>query len=134
MSTQEPNINLYETDAGYEVDVFLPGVRPEDIELSVDQNTLSVRAEAKSLSPRSGRPSKALTQEMQSEPFERTITFSRPIDTNNIQTQFQNGILTILLLVDERSRPKRISITGSQSQQQQSQHQSQQQQSQRQSQ
>src|SRR5438309_8790343 len=36
-------MDVCETDNGYEVDVALPGVRPEDIELTVDQNTLTVR-------------------------------------------------------------------------------------------
>jgi len=52
--------------------------------------------------------------------FERTVTFPRPIDTNNIQTKFENGILTIMLPVSEASKPKRISLTaGGQSQQSQ---------------
>src|SRR5438034_4669786 len=36
-------MDVYETENGYEVDVALPGVRPEDIELTVDQNTLTIR-------------------------------------------------------------------------------------------
>src|SRR2546425_1820274 len=36
-------MDVCETDNGYEVDVALPGVRPEDIELTVDQNTLTIR-------------------------------------------------------------------------------------------
>src|SRR6266446_5513895 len=36
-------IDVCETHNGYEVDVALPGVRPEDVELTVDQNTLTIR-------------------------------------------------------------------------------------------
>src|SRR2546425_12222386 len=36
-------MDVCETDNGYEVDVALPGVRPEDVELTVDQNTLTIR-------------------------------------------------------------------------------------------
>jgi len=43
----------------------------------------------------------------------------KPIDADKIQTQFQNGILTIQAPVSEASRPRRISITGGQSQAQQ---------------
>jgi HSP20 family protein len=60
-----------------------------------------------------------LLREIVSGSFERTITFPRPIDTNKIQTKFQNGILTIMVPVSEESRPKRIGITGSESQPQQ---------------
>jgi len=128
--------DVCETPNGYEVDVALPGVRPEDIELTVDLNTLTIRGryshqeehqvqgeqhegekqQGKAQRHRQGH--NWLLREIPSGMFERTISFSRPIDTNKIQTKFENGILTILLPVSEESRPKRISITGGQIQQQ----------------
>ena len=142
-------MDVCETKQGYEVDVALPGVRPEDIELLVDQNTVTIRgryshqnehqdqpqgqmqgeqAQQQSQSQWGQQPGKTerqqqrrncLSQEIVSGTFERMVTFPRPIDTNTIQTKLENGILTILLPVSEESRPKRISITGGQSQPQQ---------------
>ncbi len=143
-------MDICETPNGYEVDVALPGVRPEDIELVVDQNSLTIRgryshqnehqnqpqvqtqgepsqqqSQPQAQQPQRGRAGRHrnghnwLLREITSGSFERTITFPRPIDTNKIQTTFQNGILTILLPVSEGSRPKRIGITGSQNQPQQ---------------
>jgi len=144
-------MDVCETNNGYEVDFALPGVRPEDIELTVDQNTLTIRGryshqndhenqpqgqmegqqsqqqdggQQKQQSQR-GRTARHrqghnwLSREIVSGSFERSITFPRPIDTNNVQTKFQDGILTILLPVSEASKPKRISLTESQSQSQQ---------------
>jgi HSP20 family protein len=166
------HMDVCETPNGYEVDVALPGVRPEDVEIVVDQNTLTIRGRysyqnehEKSMegAPQQGqqqwqqgqqqwqqgqagqaqgtatqqqgqqqqgrmeRPTdwhrqghNWLIKEIPSGTFERTITFPRPIDVNNIQTKFENGILTILLPVNEASRPKRISLTaGGQAQPQQ---------------
>jgi len=142
-------MDVCETKQGYEVDVALPGVRPEDIELLVDQNTVTIRgryshqnehqdqpqgqmqgeqAQQQSQSQWGQQPGKTerhkqghnwLSREIISGTFERMVTFPRPIDTNTIQTKLENGILTILLPVSEESRPKRISITGGQSQPQQ---------------
>ncbi len=143
-------MDICETKNGYEVDVALPGARPEDIELIVDQNTLTIRGryshqnehqnqpqgqaqgepsqqpgQPQAEQARSGRTGSHrqghnwLAREIISGSFERTITFPRPIDTNNIQTSFENGILTIMLPISEASRPKRISITSGQSQPQQ---------------
>src|SRR5215813_7380327 len=42
-SSQMAALDAYETPDGYEVDVALPGVRPEDIEMTVDLNTLTIR-------------------------------------------------------------------------------------------
>jgi HSP20 family protein len=139
--SQMAPMDVCETPNGYEVDVALPGVRPEDIELTVDLNTLTIRGryshqeehQVQGEQHDGGKPTQRqqgktqrhqqghnwLLREIPTGTFERTISFSRPIDTNNIQTKFENGILTILLPVSEGSRPKRLSITGGQSQQQQ---------------
>lgn len=141
-------MDVCETNNGYEVDVALPGVRPEDIELTVDQNTLMIRGryshqndhqnqpqgqsqsqsepsqqQSQQQAEQQGRGQRTqqgrhrqghnwLSREIVSGSFERAITFPRPVDTNNIQTKFENGILTIQLPVSEASRPKRISLTG----------------------
>ena len=147
-------MDVCETDNGYEVDVALPGVRPEDIELTVDQNTLTIRGrfshqndhqnqpqgQTQGQQQTQGQPSQQqsqqagkqdggqqaqqgktdrhrqghnwLSREIVAGAFERSITFPRPIDTNNIQTKFENGILTIRLPISEASRPKRITIKG----------------------
>jgi len=152
-------MDICETQNGYEVDVALPGVRPEDIELTVDQNTLTIRgrfshqnehqdqpegqAQAQQQAQAGQTPGQQqaqagqqqtqqdggqqtqqgkterhrrghnwLSREIVAGAFERVVTFPRPIDTNNIQTKFENGILTIRLPISEASRPKRISIKG----------------------
>jgi HSP20 family protein len=151
-------MDVCETPNGYEVDVALPGVRPEDIELTVDQNTLTIRGRYSHQNEHQNQPqgqpqdqtsqqqsqSQAqqqrqdagqqtqqgkmerhrqghnwLTREIVSGAFERSITFPRPIDPNNVQTKFENGILTIMLPISEASKPKRITLTGDQSQPQQ---------------
>lgn len=148
-------MDVCETPNGYEVDVALPGVRPEDIELTVDQNSLTIRGHYSHQDEHQNQPQSQmqggtsqqqsqqqgggqqaqqsqrggmerhrqghnwLLREIVSGSFERTINFPRPIDTNNIQTKFQNGILTIMVPVSEESRPKRIGVTGSESQPQQ---------------
>ena len=152
-------MDVCETNNGYEVDVALPGVRPEDVEITVDQNTLTVRGRyshqndhehqpqgqqqqtqqrdggqqtqqtqqtqqmQQSQSGKAGRHRQGhnwLSREIVYGAFARTVTLPRPIDTNNIQTKFESGILTIMLPVSEASKPKRISLTaGDQSQQSQ---------------
>jgi HSP20 family protein len=143
-STPIAPLDVCETPNGYEVDIALPGVRPEDMELSVDLNTLTLRGHysyqdehrdqpqgqqqnggTPASQPQQGKVQRHqqghnwLLKELPSGTFERTVTFPRPIDTNNIQTKFENGILTILLPVSEASRPKRLSISSGQSQQRQ---------------
>jgi HSP20 family protein len=146
-------MDICETQNGYEVDVALPGVRPEDIDLVVDQNTLTIRGhysqqnehqnqgeqqaqtgqaqqqgqpqtqQQGQAQTRQGRKERHqsghawLAREIVSGSFERSVTFPKPIDTDKIQTSFQNGILTIQIPESEASRPKRISVRGGQPQQ-----------------
>src|SRR5258708_22319545 len=160
-------MDVCETPNGYEVDVALPGVRPEDIELTVDQYSLTIRGRYSLQNDHENQPQGQmqgqqqmqsaqmqgqqqqsslqaeqhdggqqaqlqrgrtdrhrqghnwLSREIVSRSFERTVIFSRPIGTNKIQTNSQNEILTPMLPISEESRPKRINIAGSQSQQQQ---------------
>lgn len=126
-------MDVCETPNGYEVDVALPGVRPEDIEFTVDQNAITIRGSYTHQNEHQSEPSPSqsqqqgrmgrhqsghnwLLQEISSGSFERTITFPRPIDTNTIQTKFENGILTIQLPISQSSLPKRFNITGGQAQ------------------
>lgn len=151
-AAQVAPMDVCETPNGYDVDVALPGARPEDIELTVDQNTLTIRGRYSHQEEHEGQMQQAgqhnggpaqqpqqgqqpqqaqgkryghgqghnwLSREIVSGSFERTVTFPRPIDTNAIQTNFQDGILTVHVPVSEASRPKRISITSGQSQGQQ---------------
>jgi HSP20 family protein len=109
-------MDVYETDQGYQVKMLLPGVKPEDIELSVQQNSLAVKGQF----PSSVKPDQQvnwLVQEIGAGTFERSITFPKPIDADKINTSYEHGILTISVPVSEASRPKKISITGGQPQQ-----------------
>jgi HSP20 family protein len=147
-------MNVYETNNGYEVQVALAGVKPEDIDLTVQQNTLDIKGKFSYTMPQTtqsqqagnvvesqpGQQSKTqqtqqsqsqqgqasfttLVQEIPMGNFERTITFPRAIDANQIHTSFENGILTIWVPVSEASRARKISVqTGQTAQSSQPQH------------
>ena len=107
---------LYETEQSYKVYVLLPGAKPEDVELTATEDTLTIRGQFR-LPAKEEKPGKWLLQEVGSETFERSITFPRPIDTDKIQTSYENGVLTISVPTRETSHSKRISIAGGQPQQ-----------------
>jgi HSP20 family protein len=108
-------MDVLETRHGYQVRVLLPGVKPEDIHLEVAQNMLVLKG---LFSPWVQRDHKVnwLVQEISAGSFERNITFPQPIDAEKITTSYEYGVLTISVPVSEASRPKRIHVTGSQSQ------------------
>ncbi len=110
-------MDVQETDQGYRVRVALPGVKPEDIDVTVQQNTLTIRGQY--TEDQDKEQGNWVTREISTGSFERSVTFPRPIDPDHIETRYENGILTLTLPVREGSRPRRVSITGGQSTQQQ---------------
>ena len=126
-STLTP-MDVCETENGYEINVALPGVKSEDIELTVQQNTLMVKGhysyqnQHHNKHPEQGKPQQQeqhqswLMREIGTGTFERTITFPKPINAENIQTNYENGILSIMVPISEESRPRRINISGGEGQ------------------
>ncbi len=104
-------VNVYETEQGYQMYVLLPGIKPEDIELTVDQNTLTFKGQFYPL-VQENQQGKWLLQEFGSGTFGRTLTFPKPIDVDHIETKYEYGVLYIYIPVSEAVRPKRISISN----------------------
>ena len=113
-------MNVAETEDGYEVEVFLPGVKPEDVEVTAEQNTLTIKGR---YTPRAeqqqGQRCNWLRQEISGGSFQRSITFPKPIDPNKISATLENGVLTLKVPISETSRTRRIEIGRGQTQPQQ---------------
>ncbi len=104
-------VDVFEVEQTYHVHVLLPGVAPEEIELTAQGNTLTFRGH---FHP-SVKPEQQVTwlaQEIGSGSFERSVTFPKPIDSEKIETQYSNGLLMITVPTHESNRPKRISVTA----------------------
>ena len=109
-------IDVFEMEQTYHVQVLLPGVKPEDIELTAQGNTLTFKGQFQPYAKQDKQVT-WLAQEIGSGSFERSVTFPKPIDIEKIETQYQHGLLMITVPIHESTRPKRISVTGSESQQ-----------------
>lgn len=118
-------MDVCETDQGYEVCMALPGVKPDDIEVTVQQNILTVRGQMRSPveeTMQEGQPAQAaerknwIIREMPTGTFRRSVTFDRPVDVDNIRTRFENGILAISLPISQAAMPKRITLSSRQDQ------------------
>ncbi len=108
-------MDVCETDQGYDVCIALPGVKPDDIEVTVQQNMLTVKGRVSSPVEEPERRNWTM-REIPTGTFRRSITFDRPVDVDNIRTRFENGVLAISLPVSQAAVPKRISLSSSQDQ------------------
>ena len=103
-----PAVNIWTNDDGQLISAEMPGVHPEDIDIDVTGDALSISGERK--------PDK-VAEEAHFHRRERTYgSFSRTIqlpfiaDTNKVEASFINGILMISLPRAEADKPKKITV------------------------
>ena len=89
-----PAIDVHQNDGGYRVKVDLPGVKKEDIKVSLDNGILSIRAETKS-EEKEEKEGKLIRQERHFGEFLRQLSVGSDIDPASIKAQFDNGVLTL---------------------------------------
>jgi len=106
--TWTPAVDIYEAEGQLVLKAELPDMRREDIDLSVENHTLTIRGERK------------LDNEIKQENFHRVEraygsfvrTFSLPttVDTGRIGAEYKNGVLTVKLPLREEAKPRTINV------------------------
>jgi HSP20 family protein len=103
-----PAVDIYEDNDKYVVKAELPGMKKEDIEVSLDGNTLSLSGERKQ------EEEKQEGENYRSERFfgrfQRSITLPAPVQAVKIEAAYKDGILTVTLPKAEEAKPKQIQV------------------------
>ena len=87
----------------------LPGVDPGSIDISVDNGTLTVKAER---SERSEDNVQWIASERFTGTFMRQLALGEGIDDQGITARYDNGVLSLLLPVAEKAKPRKIELSG----------------------
>lgn len=103
-----PPVNVSEDAERLYVRAELPGIKPEDIEISVEGDTLTLRGERKPVE--AGDNVNYHRREREAGRFRRIITIPNRIDPEAVDASFKNGILTVILPKAAEARPKQIQI------------------------
>ena len=103
-------LDLYETDHEYVARLAVPGLKPDNFEITMQQNVLTIRAHTE---PERQEGVRYHVQEQRFGDFTRTIAFPTPVDAEHIQATLANGILTIRVPKAEAAKPKRITVKAS---------------------
>ncbi|HVJ21132.1 MAG TPA: Hsp20/alpha crystallin family protein [Polyangiaceae bacterium] len=106
-----PNLELSETESEYKVMVELPGLKPEEVEITVDQGMLTVRGE-KRREEKATRGGVEYTERAYGS-FVRTMQLPRTVNADKIQANFESGVLTLTIPKGEEGRPRRIPLGSS---------------------
>ncbi|MEU6394536.1 Hsp20/alpha crystallin family protein [Streptomyces sp. NPDC046939] len=91
------------------VELDLPGVDPQSIDLDVERNVLTVKAERK---PAYGESSEAVVTERPAGTFSRQLFLGETLDTEKIEASYDAGVLRLRVPVAEQAKPRKIAIGG----------------------
>lgn len=106
-----PLVNVTETKEGFVVSAELPGVAPEDINISVHGKTLTIEGERKAAQVEEDARYHRRERGMAS--FSRMIGLPAEVDAAKVAAKCKNGVLTIDLPKAEAAKPRQISVSAS---------------------
>ena len=107
-------MDAYRQGEQFVVHFDLPGVDPSSIELTVDRNVLTVKAERR-WSRAEG--TEVVVSERPQGTFSRQLFLGDTLDAERIEAAYDQGVLTLRIPVAEAAKPRRIEVTGGQGQQ-----------------
>lgn len=91
------------------VTVDLPGVAPDAIDLTVERNVLTVRAERH---PEVREGDEVLASERRVGTFTRQLFLGENLDTSTISADHRDGVLTVTIAVAETAKPRKVEVGG----------------------
>jgi len=103
-----PSVDIYETPTEVVVQVELPGVKREDIQVELTDDRLTLRGK-KERSQEAENATYHLLERNYGE-FERSFALNVPVDTDKAEASYRDGVLTIRLPKVEPKRAKRIEV------------------------
>ncbi len=103
-----PPLDLYEDNNNLVVKAELPGMKKEDIEISLHQGNLVISGERKTDSPDGNGD--ASRSECFFGRFQRSLELPKPVNPNAVSATYKDGILTVTLPKTEESKPKQITV------------------------
>lgn len=101
-------VDLHRSGDHYVVNADLPGVDPGSVDVDVDGQVLTIRAER--TAPETSGVT-WLSRERPSGSYLRQFSLGEGVDVERITASYENGVLSILIPVSERAKPRKIQIT-----------------------
>jgi HSP20 family protein len=105
-----PSVNLYETTDGYVLTAELPGVSAQDVEISIEQNRVTLGGQRTIERPKEASVHRA---ERASGGFRRTVELPVEVDSDKAEASHRNGVLMLRLPKAEKHQPRKIAAKAS---------------------
>jgi len=105
---QWPPVDLTETADEIIAKVAIPGIKPEDVKLSLTGNVLNLSGEYSTESE--NKEATYHLREHRYGAFSRSLTLPTPIQGDKVKAEYENGVVTLTLPKAEEARPKTVNI------------------------
>lgn len=106
-----PLMNVTEGKDNYYIRAELPGIKADELEISVTGDTLSISGERKI--PTEDEEAQYHRREREAGKFSRIISLPTQVDTRGVEAHCADGILTVVLPKAEEAKPKQITVKAS---------------------
>jgi HSP20 family protein len=100
--------DVAEDGDGYIVRAALPGIHPDNLELTLAGQTLTIRGESQE--PELPASARYHWRERATGPFQRSVQFPVPVEADGVQSSYANGLLTVYVPKAQAFRPRRIAV------------------------
>jgi HSP20 family protein len=111
LSGWTPALDVYEQKENFILKAELPGMRKEDITVSLHDGSVSISGERKSDTKH--EDSEVYRAERFFGRFQRTVTLPAPVAADKVKAQYKDGVLTVTLPKTEEAKPKQIDVSVS---------------------
>jgi HSP20 family protein len=104
-------LDVVETDDDLMVKATLPGIKAEDVDITIDNGMLTIQGEAQEEHTEEGE--RYHLRERRYGAFCRSVALPVGVDADKAKAEFENGVLTLTLPKTEEAKPKRITVKSS---------------------
>ena len=109
LATWAPAVDIYETEQELVAKADLPGLEEKDLDVRVENNTLTIRGERKVENKVSDE--NFLRVERAYGSFTRSFSLPNTVDTEHIKAEYRNGVLSVHMPKREESKPKQVKVS-----------------------
>jgi HSP20 family protein len=99
-------LDVWTTPESFQINTYLPGVNPEDVEITFEGDELLIRGKL----PTTPEGVEFIKRELYHGAFARRLNFNVAVDADRIEAHFHNGLLTLTVPKAEAIKPKQIKI------------------------
>jgi len=104
-----PAVDVSENENEYRVKADIPGVRKEDLNVSVQDGILTINGESR-YEDEEKKEGRVIRQERRFGKYSRSMRLGKDVDTSNVKAEYKDGVLELTLPKVEEVKPKKIAI------------------------